>query len=368
MPPRKKQRAAPGAASSAAAAISSSASTAFPAPLLTRRYPLRLNPSQPHQKLHRHALESIFAFLSFDELRLAMFVSRDWLSAVYSIRGLEKGATLTTKHPGTSIPAAVLTSRLARHVTSIGTNHWRAFVVSQAELEQAIGCMPFLQQLSLKLKSGDDWSQLRLPATLHTISLVLPAEISAAVANGLISALCQHERLVSLSLRFSAPIPTAVSLAPLQSLPALIELGLIDLQSDDVPFLQLSPEQAQQVRTLTQLQRLTANLDEATLLQLMQPPRNSQLEWTEWPCEFYCSAITDAVAALMPSLPNLHTLVFNASFCRMRSLGFLAQLPRLTSFHRRFLESNREQSTHRAAAGSCSAAAADHFLRPCQRQ
>ncbi len=193
--------------------------------------------------------------------------------------------------------------------------------------------MPFLQQLSLQLKSGDDWSQLRLPATLHTISLVLPAEISAAVANGLISALCQHERLVSLSLRFSAPIPTAVSLAPLQSLPALIELGLIDLQSDDVPFLQLSPEQAQQLRALTPLQRLKADLDEATLLQLMEPPRNGQLQWIEWPCELSGSAITDPVAALMPSLPHLQTLLFNGSFCHVHGLDFLAQLPRLTSLN-----------------------------------
>ncbi len=71
--------------------------------------------------LHRHALESIFAFLSFDELRLAMFVSRDWLSAVSSMRGLEESKSAKPSLLG-NLPALpqILSSRLARHVGQLG--------------------------------------------------------------------------------------------------------------------------------------------------------------------------------------------------------------------------------------------------------
>ncbi len=48
----------------------------------------------PHLLLHRHALESIFAFLSFSEIRPALLVSRRWIEAVSSMRGIERGHAL----------------------------------------------------------------------------------------------------------------------------------------------------------------------------------------------------------------------------------------------------------------------------------
>jgi hypothetical protein len=62
MPPRKKQRTAV-----EVAALSSAASSCGAAAIhISRRYLRRLNPPPPHQRLHRHALESIFSFLSFN--------------------------------------------------------------------------------------------------------------------------------------------------------------------------------------------------------------------------------------------------------------------------------------------------------------
>ncbi len=76
--PRKKQRATSGDATDPVAAVVSSSSTSSVAAIpVSRRYSLRLNPPQPRQNLYRTALESIFGLLSFDELRSAMFVSRD---------------------------------------------------------------------------------------------------------------------------------------------------------------------------------------------------------------------------------------------------------------------------------------------------
>ncbi len=123
MPPRKKQRGVAAADSCAADAVgtSSSASSAAAIPV-SRSHSLRLNPPQPHEKLHRHALESIFGLLSFDELRLAMFVSLDWLSAVSSMRGLEKGKSVKPDVYG-DLPTLpqMLSSRLARHVGQLGS-------------------------------------------------------------------------------------------------------------------------------------------------------------------------------------------------------------------------------------------------------
>ena len=44
-----------------------------------------------HLRLHRHALESIFAVLTLPELQLCSLVSSRWLEAVCSMRGIEHG-------------------------------------------------------------------------------------------------------------------------------------------------------------------------------------------------------------------------------------------------------------------------------------
>ncbi len=325
MPPRKKQRGASGAAtaaSSAAAAASSSASS-IETTLLTRRYSLRLNPPQPHQRLHRHALESIFGFLSFDELRSAMFVSQNWLAAVGSMRGLECGKKLVRAE----LVAAALKSRLARHVTCIG-DRYHSLPFTRAQVQQIASRMSFLRQLSFHPQGDEEWSaeeRLSLPATLSEVSIGFDAAASATSVNAILAALSPHEPLAKLALFFSGTLPEQVSFAPLQSLPALKSLRLQNGSYDDAT---LSDAQVQQLRSLTQLHPLDCHFREQTLLQILQPPH--QLRWTELPYySRYC--ITDALAALIPSLSHLRSFCLGIRLPSLSSLDFLAQLPSLTA-------------------------------------
>jgi len=64
--------------------------------------------------LYRHALESVFAFLSLAELSFAMVVSKSWLVAVEKMRGI--GAQLGR----TELLTNACFSRLARHIGTIG--------------------------------------------------------------------------------------------------------------------------------------------------------------------------------------------------------------------------------------------------------
>ncbi len=283
--------------------------------------------------LHQHALESIFGCLSFDELRFAVLVSSRWQAAVGSMRGIANGRNLEREE---EVDAA-LPSRLARHISSIGcvdenfTASQRepmfAVALSRVQVEQIAARMPFLQQLHFNPLATSDWlGPLRLPSMLHTLSLHFDVDHSAAASqNPLICAVAASLPLLEvLSLGFEESVPTHVTFAPLQALLALKALHL------DTPeeYAQLTSTQVAELRAVTQLEDLGCPFDTKTLLQLLQPPSNSQLQWTDMPL---CSCITDAVAALLPSLSNLQTLLFNDSFCHVSSLDFLAQLPALTA-------------------------------------
>ncbi len=106
-----------------------------------------------------------------------MFVSRDWLAAVYSMRGLEHGGTLRSENQ----ISAALASRLARHVASIG-DRYNCLLFTRAQLQRIASRMPFLRQLAIKLQSGEEWSaeeRLSLPATLSEVSIRFDATASA---------------------------------------------------------------------------------------------------------------------------------------------------------------------------------------------
>ncbi len=327
MPPRKKQcLAAAYASPSATASSSASSSAAVP---LNRRYSLRLHPPQPHQKLHRHALESIFGFLSFDELRSAMFISRRWIEAVYSMRGIKAGKWLVVNSAEQLAP--VLQSRLARHVSSfdhpglVVPHNW-----SRLEVQQIARRMPFLRRLCFAPLPADDWSAgVRFPPTLHTIMLRIdPYSTPAASINALLSTISQHHPLVDLRITLvtGSAIPRDMSFAPLQSLPALRRLHIHNNRS--MELMTFTAAHMNELRALTQLEQLELLCDEATLLQLLEPPLNSQLQWTQLPCFAF---ITDAVAALLPSLPRLEKLSFMEFPVALSGLHFLTQLLHLTT-------------------------------------
>ncbi len=290
-------------------------------------------PPQPHLKLHQHALESIFGHLSFDELRSAVLVSPRWLEAVYAMRGIEGGKQLLVD--SAEEITSVMQSRIARHVTD-GSHLRKSSDLSQQQVQQILRCMPFLRELRFTPLADDEWSgAMRFPSTLHTIELRFPP-ISGASVNSLLRALSLHQPLVSLvalDLQFAAFLPAGVSFAPLQTLPALRHLTIHQSSPSEV---EITHTQVLEMRALTQLEQLELRCDESTMLQLLEPPH--QLQWTMAP---YTGCITDAVAALLPTLPRLSAFSHSAFALSLTSLDFLAQLPALTSIRLRQMDGSR---------------------------
>ena len=113
----------------------------------------------PHERLHQHALQSIFAQLTFRELAAALRVSRDWQSAVLSMRALGSGKIL---HPAENM-AAALSSRMARHVSAVGQSS-EPVALPLAQLQQLAARTPLLQHLGVRITTDAvPWgSELRL--------------------------------------------------------------------------------------------------------------------------------------------------------------------------------------------------------------
>jgi len=311
----------------AASSSSSAAATVTDTPPLPRRFSLRLNPPRAHAKLHRHALESIFAFLSFDELRSVMLVKKEWMIAVSTMRGLVKGKLLQGDRSNVLLLPATAPSRLTRHVTYIN-----GAALTRAQVEQIAHRMPFLQTLHFEVQVGCDWSQpMRLPSTLHSIGLMFHSSCSIVYINEVIAAFSQHPQLTSLMLTSlhdpAEPVVPLVSFAPLRSLSPLRELRVWN--SGNLPFA-LSAQQVEEIRALTQLQQLRWWIDRASLLQLLQPLSSGALQWIELPPN--CT-ITAEMIPLLLQLPQLHTFNFASVSPSLSSLDFLAQMPSLKEIH-----------------------------------
>ncbi len=317
MRPSKRQRAESSARDSAGA-TASALSVALPSAAAAL-------PPQPHLKLHCHALETICGFLSFDELRLVLQIASRWLEAVCSMRGLETAKRLQVD--STEQLASVMQSRLARHVGFLaGTSE--PVVLSRPLLEEIAERMPFLRELHFSPLPADDWSgEMQLPTALRTVWIRLLPDGLASPLNALLESLSRHAPLTELRLEFDGPLPAHISFAPLRSLPALSKLCIDDGRAD---FVALTSTQCAELRMLVHLRSLECVCSEQAMLQLLQPPSNSQLQWTSLPSG---SGITDAIAALIPALPMLSTLLLIEVSGELRSLDFLAQLPSLTQVH-----------------------------------
>ncbi len=303
MPPRKRQRALPAADTSAAAAASAVA-----------------QPQPPHTRLHVDALEAIFDFLSFNELRSAMLVCQSWLDAVYLMRGLTAGKHLASH---TDLPL-LFASRLARHVRRFANMY--CYQLTHVQLSQAIHSMPFLQTLSIGAMPHADWARslrgLQLPTTLRDVSIHFAEGFATASANLILKLLGQHEPLQKLRLWFSH-LSSAVSFAPLREATQLQTFSIGGVST----ALQLTPQHLQQIRPLPISELALPGCSTAALLSLLQmegPP----LRWTKVPTR--ASVVDDAVAALLPTLVHLHELrseCFDSE--ALSSFDFLADLPTL---------------------------------------
>ncbi len=256
----------------------------------------------------------------------------------------------------------ILSSRLARHIGQLGEWPDDGVRLTRAQVQQVASRMPFLRQISFCLSdvewSAEDRLRLSLPFTLSQVGIRFYKKTSAATMNSVIDFFSQHESLAALKIQIDESLPSLVSFAPLQALPALETLTL-EVCEDPT----LSAKQVEELRALSQLTRLNWNFGEEPLLllQMLQSPH--QLQWTALPATG-CYAITDAVASLLPSLRRLRTLCLDLlppSHESLSSLDFLTQLPALTEVD---IRGKRYRSSPTLASGLV--AAGDEIETHCQ--
>jgi hypothetical protein len=348
--PHKKQRVVSetAASSSAAAASSSVSSTAAAIPAGLRHSP------QPHLKLHKHALESICGLLSFEELLQAVLVSPRWRDAVYAMAPLPVGRGIMSNKMVATVVALPGAPPLAQHVSFIGgvdeddgdvdeddfDHHVKYIDASRQQLLALVTNLPKVRKLCFVPLQPDVqavWNGVRFPALilLQSITIWYPDTNEVAMSlNPLIQAVSLLPSLSDLSVIADGAVQTAdVSLAPLQTAQALRSLSLQNLYFDRerAALTYTSPAYAQELRALTQLERLVAEVDEPLLLEVLRLPSDAPLGWTELPPS--PGTVTDAVAELLSRVtPRLRRFDLRHCSEKLTSLDFLARLPKLNEF------------------------------------
>jgi hypothetical protein len=262
-----------------------------------------------------------FGFLSLAELRPMTWISHTWRKAVHRMNGSSSGVLLRNMDAEQRLNGA-LQSEFARHVISI--NPPVGLLLSCARVNAIAHQMPFLQTLRFSPLPGQ-WRDVCLSLTLRTVRLEFTS--SGEMANLLLVAFSRLPQLVDLTLEWhNTPLSEHVSFVPLQTNWELKRLRIRNILSRFVP---ITAAQGIQLRALKQLEVLDCAFDEETLVLLLQPPFNSELQWTALPSG---SHISDASVALLRRLPRLQRFNFTVTLSeisRVSSLDFLAELPAL---------------------------------------
>ena len=262
----------------------------------------------PTVRLYKHALESIFGFLSLPDLSRVIAVSRSWSDAVSSMRSIGAAIeSLPIDHPIYEMCA----SGLARHIGTLGSDGKR-ISLSLADL-YVIGLrMTGLHTLYYKLPSPLA-GQLILPPSLTSL-VVDPSRSFVQDASSMIAAVGRLPKLSSLRLCNSEQ-------SPLLSFAALRHSTQLQRLSLSFPAGQrLSPQQADQLRAIPHLTDLDVALDADELRLLLRAPHELPLQVVT-----FTGDVDSELAALLASLPQLTDLgVYSWS-----ALTFLQSLPNL---------------------------------------
>ena len=250
----------------------------------------------PATTLHRHALESVFAFLRQGELVTALQVSHDWLAAVKSMSSLQlEVASL-------SAPTCVIAqSAIGRHVTALGRMGYRRAALGADSLYVLAFKMPQLRKLTCALALPPLQAPLTFPATLREVDFLIPAPFVAAGINNAIQTISRLPLLESLAITVPAFDPQ-LSFAPLAELAQLryFEFWSIAAQlDDDEDDSRLSDVQLDQLRSLHWLHRLNvAPMPVDALRRLLRQPHHLQWQQIATP-----TMLNGETAALLPLLP-----------------------------------------------------------------
>jgi len=285
-------------------------------------------------RLHHHALESVFSFVTLRELAQLLSVCRDFNGAVRSMAPIGKELSFGMSADAFS---AVLHSPLARHVTAIWSPSMN-MPLSLEQLSQLAVHMPNLCRLRcypLLPATPATEAEFRWPPRLTELSVAVVladrsqlqhAESMAHIAartNVLLASLPQLPHLERLSLvvqSFAFFVPADVSFAPLAALPQLTYFHC------DWPLAQtarLPDTQARELQALTSLRHLRLSPtsgEDATTMRLLTPPH-------QWQLEELGSAWSAEVLRLLPTVPTLTRLDV---MMRSDDATFLTGLPNLS--------------------------------------
>ena len=266
----------------------------------------------PVTRLYKHALESIFAFLSLADLSRVLSVARSWSSAVSSMRCTD--AVVESLPAGRSL-LTLSASRLARHIGTLGSLN-NGIALSQESSHSAGLRMSGLKSLFYKLSPLPD-APLILPPSLTRLRIDV-SSASAAEVDVAIAAASRLPSLASLELQLHlSQLSPLVSFAPLRC-SALQNLGLLGWTT-------LTQAQADDLRALPHLTSLFHWLDRPKLQMLLRAPH--PLQWQKLRVDGPLDAELTGLLVSLPllsvlvvadcenvsflqSLPNLHTLAF----------------------------------------------------------
>ena len=257
-------------------------------------------------RLYRHALESIFGFLSLAELSPVLVVSRSWCVAVGSMRFIDAAIyKLRAARPLVELCA----SQLACHIGTLGSEY-NLIALSQEGLYLLGFRMSGLHSLHYRLPSPLA-GPLIFPPSLTELTIRPSDNASAQEVDLAMAAIGRLSKLATLRL-WSAD-ETVWTFAALRRSTQLQKLAC----SWDGA---LTPEQADDLRAIPNLTHLDAVVNAAEIRLLLRAPH--QLRWTKLTTTRHLDAESAGLLASLPSLTKLSVYV-------ERDVAFLNSTPNL---------------------------------------
>ena len=259
-------------------------------------------------QLYQHALDSVFDFLSLDDLSRVMAVSPSWWEA---IRAMPCARLVTSCSLSRLVP--LCSSTLSKHVHRV-VDAAKSELTCEALYIVALR-MPQLISLQCSILPSQA-TKLILPHKLETLDLDL-RNLTEAPINAIIKGISQLKALVTLRLRLPSLLP-AISFAPLAAVESLQDLELVASTVS-----QPTDAHVDQLRSLPRLRRMAVDkLSNQSLTRLLRTPHS--LAWVEIATVDPVDAVASAALAALSSLQ-----VLTAGQCT--DIGFLTQLVQLRS-------------------------------------
>ena len=266
--------------------------------------PVESDGQSPAVRLYRHALESIFGFLSLRELAIVLAVSHSWAAAVASMRSI--GAVIL-QQPAKSV-LCICTSQLARHIGTLGSKAEPCFL-SLEVLCLASLRLTGLRTLHCKLPSLK--GPLLFPPSLTQLQLCPPEDATPVDLNLLIVSVARLPHLKRAAL-WLVHVDPLVSLAPFGAAPHLRELGVF---GDGY-----KPNHIEEIQSMTHLTELMGVLCALDARRILRAPH--ELQWQILRVQDLTAAELVEVQASLPKLTEVNAEAID-------SISFLQSVPTL---------------------------------------